>query len=101
MAQTIVGLNDAKAVKRFSASLTVDAARKGHWTRKWMAGGPTATKPIWMLPDLEKQRGEQISFDISMQLNSQPIEGDDEARGKGEKLFFYTQVVSMRSDAVQ
>ena len=73
MAQTMVGLNDAKAVKRFSSNLTVDAARKGHWTRKWMAGGPTATKPIWQLPDLEKQRGDQISFDISMQLNSQPI----------------------------
>ena len=89
----MVGLNDAKAVKRFSSSLTVDAARKGQWTSKWMGGGPTATQPIYSVPDLENQRGEQVSFDISMQLNSQPIEGDDEARGKGEKLFFYSQVV--------
>ena len=93
MAQTMVGLNDAKAIKRFSPVLAVDAARKGHWTSKWMSGGPTPTRPIYSVPDLEKQPGEQISFDISMQLNSMPIEGDDEARGKGEKLFFYSQVV--------
>ena len=93
MAQTMVGVNSPMAVKRFSSSLTVDSARKGHWTRKWMAGGATATRPVWTLPDLEKQRGQNISFDISMQLNSRPIEGDDEARGKGEKLFFYSQMV--------
>jgi N4-gp56 family major capsid protein len=93
MSQTIVGVNDAKAVKRFSPALAVDAARKGQWTRKWMAKGPTATRPIHGLSDLEGEKGEQISFDISMQLNAQPIEGDDEARGKGEKLFFYSQVV--------
>jgi hypothetical protein len=73
MAQTMVGLNDPKAVKRWSANLTVDVARKGHWTNKWMAAGPTATKPIWCLTDLEKAKGEMVSFDISMQLNAAPI----------------------------
>jgi N4-gp56 family major capsid protein len=93
MGQTLIGLNDERAVKRYSSGLTVDAARKGQWTSKWMAGGEVATKPIYSVPDLESQNGEQIQFDISMQLNSTPIEGDDEARGKGEKLFFYSQTV--------
>lgn len=91
--QTIVGLNDAKAVKRYSTGLAVDAPRKAQWTSKWMGSGPVATRPIYKVNDLENQSGEQISFDISMQLNAQPIEGDDEAKGKGEKLFFYSQVV--------
>jgi N4-gp56 family major capsid protein len=90
MAQTIIGLNDAKAVKRFSVGLAVDVARKGQWTRKWMGEGDTATKPIWKFNDLEQLKGEQLTFDINMQLNGAPIEGDDEARGKGEKLVFYT-----------
>ncbi len=93
MAQTIVGLNDSKAIKRWSSALTVDVARKGQWQKKWMAAGPTATMPIWIRPELETDRGEQVSFDISMQLNSMPIEGDDEARGKGEKLFFYSALI--------
>ena len=93
MGQTIVGLGDPKAVKRFSVGLAVDTARKGQWTRKWMGEGDKATKPIWKFNDLEQARGDQLSFDISMQINSRPIEGDDEARGKGEKLVFYTALV--------
>ena len=68
MAQTIVGLNDAKAVKRYSGNLAVDVGRKGYFTRKFMGKGETPTKPIWQLTDLESDAGEQITYDLSMQL---------------------------------
>lgn len=32
MAQTIIGLNDAKAVKRYSGNLAVDVGRKGYFS---------------------------------------------------------------------
>jgi N4-gp56 family major capsid protein len=91
MGQTIIGVGDALAVKRFSVALAVDAPRKAHWTRKYMGTGDSTTMPIRKLTDLETQAGDQMNFQISMQLNQQPIEGEDEAEGKGEKLSFYSQ----------
>jgi hypothetical protein len=73
MAQTIIGLNDAKAVKRYSGNLAVDVGRKGYFTRKYMGKGEVPTRPIWQLTDLEADAGEQITFDLSMQLNMQPV----------------------------
>ena len=93
MAQTIIGLNDAKAVKRYSGNLAVDVGRKGYWTRKFMGKGEVPTRPLWQITDLESDAGEQITYDLSMQLNMQPVEGDLELHGKEEALSFYTDVV--------
>jgi len=93
MAQTIIGLNDAKAVKKYSGNLAVDVGRKGFFTRKFMAKGEVPTKPIWQLTDLESDAGEQITYDLSMQMNMQPIEGDAVLHGKEEKLIFFTDAV--------
>lgn len=93
MGQTIIGLNDAKAVKRYSGNLAVDVGRKGYWTRKFMGKGEVPTKPIWQITDLESDAGEQITYDLSMQLNIQPVEGDSELHGKEEGLGFYTDNV--------
>lgn len=93
MAQTIIGLNDAKAVKRYSGTLAVDVGRKAIFTRKWMGKGEPATRPIQQLTDLEKDAGEQIAFDLSMQLNMQPVEGDTTLDGKEEQLSFFSSAV--------
>lgn len=93
MAQTIIGLNDAKAVKRYSGNLAVDVGRKGYFSRKFMSGGEVPTTPIWRLTDLESQAGELITYDLSMQLRMQPVEGDAVLEGKEEKLEFYTDSV--------
>ncbi len=93
MAQTIIGLNDAKAVKRFSGNLAVDVGRKGYWTRKFMAKGKTPTRPIWQLTDLEADAGELITYDLRMQINMQPVEGDQALEGKEAQLVFYTDSV--------
>ena len=93
MAQTIIGLNDAKAVKRYSGNLAIDVPRKGYWTRKFMGKGEVPTRPIWQLTDLESQAGEQITYDLSMQLNMQPVEGDRELFGREEALQFFTDNV--------
>jgi N4-gp56 family major capsid protein len=93
MGQTIIGMNDAKAVKKFSGSLAVDVGRKGFWTRKYMSRGETPTQPLWQKTELESDAGEQITYDLSMQLNMQPIEGDAKLHGKEEKLTFFTDAV--------
>lgn len=93
MGQTIIGLNDDKAVKRYSGNLAVDVGRKGFFTRKFMAKGEVPTRPIWQITDLEADSGEQVTFDLSMQLNMQPVEGDAELEGKEEALSFFTDTV--------
>ena len=93
MARTIVGLNDSKAVKRFSAFLAVDTAKTSYFNKKFMGIGADSNLPIQMLPQLESDAGEQISFDLSMQLRQQPIEGDAVQEGTEEDLKFYSDNV--------
>jgi N4-gp56 family major capsid protein len=93
MARTIIGLNDAKAVKRYSGYLAVDIPRISYFGRKFMGEGETASMPIQRLTQLDNDAGEQITFDLVMQLKMQPVEGDSELHGKEEDLKFYTDQV--------
>jgi N4-gp56 family major capsid protein len=93
MAKTIVGLNDPKAVKRYSAALAVDIGRTSYFNKKMMGYGPDASAPIHMLTDLESDAGEQIVYDLNMQLGMQPVEGDNTLEGLEEDLKFYTDNV--------
>lgn len=93
MARTIVGLNDAKAVKKYATFLAVDTARISYWQRKFMGKGPESSTPIQMLTELENDAGEQITFDLNMQLKQEPVEGDDVQEGTEEALKFYTDNV--------
>lgn len=93
MAQTIIGLNDPKAVKRYSGMLAVDTARQSYFGRKFIGKGETASMPIVQLTELENDAGEQITYDLSMQLKMEPIYGDSVLENKEEKLEFYTDAV--------
>lgn len=93
MAQTIVGLNDPKARKLWSADLMVSVSKTSYWTRKMMGRGSETTLPVMIQTDLEREAGDQISYDLSVQLTGAVIEGDAKAEGLGEKLDFYTDRV--------
>lgn len=82
MSKTIIGLNDAKAVKRYSAFLAVDVGRKSYFNKKFMGVGVEAQTPIQMLPQLENEAGDQITYDLVMQLKMQPVEGDNTLEGR-------------------
>lgn len=93
MAQTIIGVGDPKAVKRYSAFLAVDVGRESYFNRKFMGRGIEAQTPIQMLEHLENDAGDNISYDLVMQLKMQPIEGDAILRSKEEDLKFYSDNV--------
>lgn len=93
MAKTIIGLNDAKAVKRYSAFLAHDTARKSYFNKKFMGEGVEAETPIQILRQLEKEAGEQVSYDLVMQLKMEPVEGDNTLESKEEDLTFYSDSV--------
>lgn len=90
MARTIIGLNDPKAVKRYSGLLAVDVPKESFFGSKFMGEGEASQMPIQRLTELESAAGEQITFDLSMQLVEQPTEGDDILEGNEEDLTFYT-----------
>jgi N4-gp56 family major capsid protein len=91
MAQTIVGLGDAKAVKRWSGELAVDTAKKSYFEKKFVGTGTNSV--IQRKTELESDSGDQVSFDLSVQLRGRGIGGDDRAEGKQENLRFYTDTV--------
>lgn len=93
MAKTIIGLNDAKAVKRFSAFLATDTARKSYFNKKFMGEGVESEMPIQILRQLESDGGEQISYDLVMQQKMEPVEGDETLEGKEEDLSFFSDSV--------
>jgi len=90
MSRTIVGVGDPKAVKKYSAFLAVDVGRKSYFNKKFMGEGQEAQTPLQTLPHLESDAGDQISYDLVMQLKMKPIQGDNILRGKEEDLKFYT-----------
>lgn len=93
MAQTIVGLNDPMARKLWSADLMVSVSKQSYWTRKMMGKGSETPMPIMLQTDLERGRGDTISYDLSVQLTGAVIEGSAKAEGSGEKLDFFTDKV--------
>ncbi|HEY1034558.1 MAG TPA: N4-gp56 family major capsid protein [Pseudoxanthomonas sp.] len=93
MAQTIVGLNDPKARKLWSADLMVSVSKQSYWTRKMMGKGSETGMPVMLQTDLEQEAGDTISYDLSVQLGGGLIEGDAKAEGRGEKLDFFTDKV--------
>ncbi len=95
MGQTIIPTGDAKAVKKFSAFLAHDVPKKSYWTTRFMGVGETASRPVQQLTELENDAGETITFDLTMQMTMQPVEGDDVLENKEESLKFYTDSVTI------
>ena len=88
--QTIVGVNDPKAVKKFSALLAVDVGRESYFNKKMMGEGEKAQSPIQILRSLESDAGDQVTYDLILQLRGRPTSGDAVLRGNEEDLKFYT-----------
>lgn len=93
MARTVIGLNDPKAVHRWSANLAYDVSQKSYFTQRFMGRGQDAEMPIQILTDLESDAGEAITYDLLAELKMAPIEGEDILEGKEESQKFYTDTV--------
>ena len=93
MARTIVGVNDAKAVKRYSGLLAYDESQKSYFGQRFVGRGAEAEVPIQLLSELESDAGEQITYDLLAELKMAPVEGDDILEGKEEAQRFYTDTI--------
>jgi N4-gp56 family major capsid protein len=93
MARTIIGVNDAKSVKKWAGLLAVDTSQKSYFSQRFMGRGSDAEVPIQILTDLESDAGEQISYDLLAELKMAPVEGEDTLEGKEESQKFYTDSI--------
>ena len=93
MARTIVGVNDAKSVKRWAGLLAYDTSQKSYFNQRFMGRGAEAEVPIQILADLETDAGEQIAYDLLAELKMAPVEGEDILEGKEESQKFYTDTI--------
>lgn len=93
MARTIIGVNDAKAVKRFAGMLAVDTSQKSYFNARFMKRGADAQVPIQILTDLESDAGEQITYDLLAELTMAPVEGENNLEGNEERQRFYTDQI--------
>lgn len=93
MATTVIGLGDAKAVKRYSAELAIDVRKESYFSRKFMGEGQKSMACITVLSELEKDKGEMISYDLALRKRMKPIQGDTILRGKEEDRKFATATI--------
>lgn len=90
--QTIVGINDPKAVKRWATALASDTEKMSYFT-KFIGVGENNI--IERKVDLESDAGDTITFDLSMRLRGGMVEGDDNVEGTEENLTFYSDQVKI------
>jgi len=92
MAITAFGTNDAQTVKLWS-TLTMREALKQTLFHKFLGKGKKSI--IQRLTDLERQAGDQIKFDLLMQMGNAGVTGDNRMRGNEEALTYYQDTVTI------
>lgn len=93
MGQTVIGVNDPKAVKKYSAFLAVDTPKKSYFQSRFMGRGRESMQPVQCLTELENEAGDKITYDLSLQMAMEPVEGDDILHGNEEDLKFATDEI--------
>lgn len=91
MAQTIVGVNSPRAVRRWGGGLTVDTDFKSYFKKRFI--GTSDNSMIQLRKELETDAGDVVQFDLNVQLRETPTVGDDRLEGKAENLRFFTDEI--------
>lgn len=97
--RTVIGVNDPQAVKKWSTALGVAVNRASYWTRKMMGFGKDSRLPIQRMDDLESDAGDEVTYDLLMPMNMEPVVGDETLDGKEQPLKYYTD--RLRIDQVR
>lgn len=91
MTTTTFGTSDPKTQKKWSATLSVDAAKKSYFEGRFI--GVDDNHIIQRKTELDSDSGDRISFDLCVQLRNKPTYGDARLEGKEEGLKFFTDEV--------
>jgi len=89
---TAFGTNDSQTIKLWSA-LTMRDMLKSTLIYKFLGSGKSAI--LQRLTDLEKTAGDNIKYDLLMQMSGSGITGDNRMRDNEEALIYYQDNVSI------
>ncbi len=94
MSKTNVLPTDPQAVKVWNAKVAVDTVNKMYFGK--MMGAEDSSMPVVMKTDLESGPGDEVTTTLIAKLRGKPVEGDEKAAGREDKLSQYTH--KMRID---
>jgi N4-gp56 family major capsid protein len=97
--RTLIGVNDPQAVKKWASLMAVAINKASYWARKFVGEGKDARLPFQRIDDLESGAGEEVTVDLLMPMNMEPVIGDETLDGKEQPLKYYTD--RMRIDQVR
>ena len=97
--RTLIGVNDPQAVKKWASLMAVAINKASYWSRKFVGEGKDARLPIQRIDDLESGAGDEVSVDLLMPMNMEPIIGDETLEGKEAPLKYFTD--RLRIDQVR
>ena len=100
MAKSLVGVGDARAVKRYGAALVHETSQSAFTMRNLTS--TDGTLPGFRITDLESQAGDQVTVDIYHRLTGTGQYGDVNLVGTEEKLTSdtMTMLINQVSDGV-
>jgi len=97
--RTLVGVNDPQAVKKWASLMAVAINKASYFAKKFTGEGKDARLPIQRIDDLESGAGDEVTVDLLMPLNMEPLVGDETLDGKEQPLKYFTD--RLRIDQVR
>jgi N4-gp56 family major capsid protein len=97
--RTVIGVNDPQAVKKWSTALGVAVNKSSYFARKMTGMGKDSRLPIQRMDELSSDAGDEITYDLLMPMNMEPVIGDEPLTGKAQPLKYYTD--RLRIDQVR
>lgn len=97
--RTLIGVNDPQAVKKWASLMAVAINKASYFARKFVGEGKDSRLPIQRIDDLESGAGDEVTVDLLMPMNMEPVIGDETLDGKEQPLKYYTD--RMRIDQVR
>lgn len=97
--RSFIGVNDPQTVKRWSSALGVAVNKASYFAKKMMGTGKDSRLPIQRMDELQSDAGDEVTYDLLMPMNMEPIIADETLDGKEQPLKYYTD--KMRIDQVR
>lgn len=97
--RTLIGVNDPQAVKKWASLMAVAINKASYWSKKFIGEGKDARLPIQRIDDLESGAGDEVTVDLLMPMNMEPLIGDQTLDGKEQPLKYFTD--RLRIDQVR
>lgn len=98
MAQTKFGVNDPQEVKKWATDLAVAINREAYFASNMMSESKRAKTPIQVRTELEKDAGLEVTVDLLMPMNMEPVVRE-KLEGRGQSLKYFTD--KLRIDQVR